>query len=442
MILIGVSVGSFASEPLIIADPPSASGPADRELRSQLRQYGIEPIRAQPRNDPEKVRLGKYLFFDKELSGNRDISCGTCHHPFVNTVDGLPVAIGTGATGLGPTRKQGVRGKLIPRNAPDLFNRGDPRFTNLFFDSRVSVKAHGFDTPAAEQLPEGLDNVLAALAMFPVTSRDEMRGQISDNNELAAIDDDDFVAIWAGLTDRLLAIPGYRRAFRRAFPDVPLDEIGFQHAANAISAFISDTFASTNSPWDRYLRGQDAALSQSAKRGAMLFYGKARCVSCHSGPLLTDLEHHNILVPQLGPGEKEEAPLDFGRGRRTRDPQDRFTFRTPPLRNVELTSPYMHNGAYATLRTTVLHHLNARRGLRGYDGRELPAAFRSTLQTDPDVLRQVEATADPLIDSLPRLRRDELADLLEFLHALTDPEAANLREVLPEAVPSGLTLDD
>src|SRR5439155_10431991 len=126
----------------------------------------------------------------------------------------------------------------------------------------------------------------------------------------------------------------------------------FEHAANAIAAFEVETFTKTNSAFDRYLARDDNALSVDAKRGALLFFGKARCSSCHNGPTLGGQSFASSAVPQLGPGTGTAAPLDAGRG----DPAvsgvpqtPRFFFRIPPLRNVELTAPYMHNGAYATL---------------------------------------------------------------------------------------------
>ena len=171
----------------------------------------------------------------------------------------------------------------------------------MFWDSRVSVIAGTrFNSPARGQLPSGLDSVLAAQAMFPITSRDEMRGHVGEEdifgneNELALVDDADFRGIWSAIMQRLLAIPEYVDLFQAAYPDVATEDLGFQHAANAIAAFEIDAFTLTDSPYDRYIRGNGDALSESAQRGAMLFFGKAGCANCHSGNLLTDQQHHNI----------------------------------------------------------------------------------------------------------------------------------------------------
>ncbi|MEO0820475.1 MAG: cytochrome-c peroxidase, partial [Pseudomonadota bacterium] len=138
---------------------------------------------------PEKVALGRLLFFDKVLSGNRNISCATCHHPRHASADGVALGIGEGGAGLGPERHvpegAAVLGR-VPRNAPSLQNLGAHEFRTLFHDGRVEADPDGpwpsgFWTPAREQLPEGLDSVLAAQAMFPVLSDIEMAGGRGEN---------------------------------------------------------------------------------------------------------------------------------------------------------------------------------------------------------------------------------------------------------------------
>jgi cytochrome c peroxidase len=429
------------------AEPPSM---LDWQLRAAMREAGIVPLDPGPRPDPAKVALGKVLFFDKELSGNRDISCATCHHPFLHTADGLSVSLGTGARGLGPTRMRGAERDFIPRNAPEIFNRGAPEWTSMFWDSRVSGRVEaGFTTPAKSHLPVGLDSVLATQAMFPVTSPDEMRGVAGDvdlfgrPNELATIDDQNLPAIWNGLMQRLLAIPEYRTLFHAAYPQLPLDQLGFQHAANAIAAFEIEAFTFLDSPWDRYVAGHEAALSAEAKQGALLFLGKAGCASCHSGNLFTDQQHHNICVPQIGPGKGEEAPLDFGLGRETGDPADRFKFRTPPLRNVAITGPWMHDGAYNSLREAVGHHyLGPEYALRNYDVSQLDPELQNTFQGDDATITAILETVDPLMAALPALSDEEVDQILAFLQALTSPSAADMRYHIPRSVPSGLPVAD
>jgi cytochrome c peroxidase len=165
-----------------------------------------------------------------------------------------------------------------------------------------------------------------------------------------------------------------------------MKRLRFQHAANAIAAYEMSAFTFTDSPWDRFLLGDDSALSTEAARGARLFYGKAGCSACHNGRLLTDQKHHNIGVPQLGPGKGDEAPEDFGRGRETGLAKDMFAFRTPPLRNVSATCAWMHNGAYTTLEGTVRHRIDPAFALANYDIGQIDPMSRETVQTGGSLL--------------------------------------------------------
>ena len=343
-------------------------------LQNLIAENNLSAYKDVPEPDTAKVALGRMLFFDKLLSGNKDISCATCHHPGLNSGDNLPLAIGVGGEGLGEMRKMGKGRKRIPRNSPEIFNRGSAEWHSMFWDSRVTGSTQeGFDTPVDKKLPEGLESILAVQAMFPVFARDEMRGKAGDvdifgeQNELALISNAMPQSVWFRLMQRILQVPQYRELFKAAYPEVAMEDFGFQHAANAIAAFEINAFTFTNSPWDRYLNGDLNALSPSAIKGALLFYGKANCVACHTGNLLTDQKHHNIGVPQFGPGKDDAAPLDAGRFMETGKDEDLFAFRTPPLRNVSITGPWMHNGAYVTLEDAILHHADPEFLLRNYD---------------------------------------------------------------------------
>lgn len=326
---------------------------------------------------PELVALGERLFFDKILSGNQNIACATCHHPLAGTGDGLSLSVGEGGRGLGVTRDVGGDvafggvHERVPRNAPPVFMLGARQMDVIFHDGRVSVDASqpsGFQSPAGPLLPAGLDNVLAVQAMFPVTSGAEMAGHFGDNPVADAAAVGNLPLVWQLLADRLRQIPGYIAAFASAY-GVAAEDITYVHAANAIAAFEAVAFRSDDSPFDRYLRGDANALTHQAKKGMQLFYGSAGCSDCHSGVLQTDLDFHAIGMPQVGPG-KGVGYLgrdDFGRELTTGDPADRYKFRTPTLRNVALTAPYGHSGAYATLREVVEHHLDPLGSLAAYD---------------------------------------------------------------------------
>ena len=447
-----------------------ADSDLDRGLQTAVTAHNLAPIGRAPEQDPALVALGEALFFDKELSGSRDIACATCHHPLLHGGDGLALSIGTRGRGLGTARVLGDGNPLIPRNSPEIFNRGSVLWTTMFWDGRVAQESDYFGSPAADLLPDGLTSPLAVQAMFPVTSRDEMRGHSRevtwrkldrqmrvanslattantqaaanrDDNELAAIPDDDLPAIWSALTARLLAIPEYEALFQAAYPDMAAEDLGFEYAANAIAAYEIDAFSFSDSPWDRYLAGDHDALSEEAKAGALLFYGAAGCAECHSGVLLTDQDYHNIAAPQLGPG-KDESGMDYGRYLETAEPADKFAFRTPPLRNVALTGPYLHNGAYAALEEVVRHHLHPAQSLQNYDGRQLPPLFRRAQRDEPDVLAMGLNTLDTLMQEQRELTPEEFAQLVAFLHALTSPSAVDLSRLVPDSVPSGLPVWD
>lgn len=343
---------------------------------------------------------------------------------------------------------------MIARNAPPLYSLAARDVDALFWDGRVGrdpatgeleAPSDALDgpNPTRPDLVAQLTTALAAQAMFPVTSPEEMRGDPGEN-ELA--DAPDEVAVWAGLMARLVGtaegtvggIEAYRDLFRAAFPEVAsLDALTFAHAARAIAAFEVAAFARLDTPLDAYLAGDDGALSTTAKRGALLFTGQARCARCHGGPLLSDLRHHALATPQLGPGVGPDAPDDRGRALVSGDRRDDYRFRTPPLRNVARTGPWMHAGAFSTLEAVLRHYRNPARSLLEYDAAQLPPAFAGLVDRDPTRNQARLAAVDPIVGRGLRFDDDELADLVTFLEeALTSPtEDAGL---VPAAVPSGL----
>ncbi len=419
---------------------------ADLALRAALDRHGvIAPAPAEPQN-PDAVAVGRLLFFDAELSGNRDVSCATCHHPNHGTSDGLRLSVGTLGVGLGPDRQLAAGREPTPRNANDLFNRGLPGVETMFWDGRVAGNYEaGFTQPRFDDvpLPAGLESALAAQAMFPPTSRVEMLGRSGerdvhgDENEVAVLRADHLDEIWDALYARIDAIPAYREALAAAYPELASDERSFVEVANALAAFMTDAFSTLDTPFDRYLAGDDDALTEAQKRGALLFYGEANCASCHSGGLLTDDDFHNIAVPQFGPGKGSEAPYDFGRGRETGAVTDRFAFRTPALRNVELTGPWMHNGAYTELRDAVVHHLDCAAALAAWD-EELPPEIDDQIVGAETAAARLRATMDEGMSAPIVLAETEIDDLMRFLSALTDPAALDLDDLIPDEVPSGL----
>jgi cytochrome c peroxidase len=423
--------------------PSFSMSPEMKALAAEVRQLTAgRGITALERPAPVRaplVRLGQALAFDKILSGNRDISCMTCHLPTFATGDGRSLSVGQGATGLG-TERVHPDGLFIPRNAPALFNM--TAIKPLFWDGRVQQDAAGnFHTPAGSALTSGMTRVfefgtLSALPLFPVLSREEMRA--NGGNELAAITDDHPEQVWQALMVRLGGIPGYRRMFEAAYPGQRFADMTFAHASNAIAGFFIGKLSFNNSPWDRFLAGNDAAMTRVQLQGAKNFMS-ARCSICHNGPALTDNQFHNVAVAQFGPG-KGDGPSgrdDFGRMRETGVAADRYAFRTPPLRNVELTAPYGHDGAFFSLRDFVDHYSESALKLQNFDISQLEPALQGTvLPTQADIL----ATRDPLLTGVvfPPQVVDEVT---EFMKALTDPAAGNLQLIVPGRVPSGLPVD-
>lgn len=419
--------------------PASHTAALAQEVRVLAAARGIVPLERPAPVRPELVRLGQALAFDKILSGNRDISCMTCHLPAFGTGDGRSLSIGQGGTGVGPARSH-PSGAFIPRNAPAAFNLHT--VGPLFWDGRVVVDEQGrFLTPARQRVNPRFTGAfefgsLSALPMFPVLSREEMRAV--EGNELAEVSDKQAQDVWRLLMKRLGRIREYRLMFEAAYPGTSFPEMNFGHASNAIAGFLIDRLAFNDSPWDRFLAGQDDALSEVQLRGARNFL-TARCSICHNGPAFTDNQFHNVAVAQFGPGTGDgpTGADDFGRMRVTGRPEDRYAFRTPPLRNVELTAPYGHDGAFASLREFVAHYSESDVKLRAFDGSDLEPALRGTLLRNFD---DILATRDPLLDGVV-FDDVTIDEVTEFMKALTDPAARDLSAIAPTAVPSGLPVD-
>jgi len=422
----------------------------------------VSDIDFYPAPSSAKVELGKVLFYDKILSGNRNTSCATCHHSLTGTGDGLALPVGEGGKGLGVTRDTGSGSDAIhervPRNAPHIFNLGAREFAFMFHDGRVSVdNSHpsGFASPAGDQLPLGLDNPLAVQAMFPVTSATEMAGQAGENPVADAAAAGNLAGengVWDLLAQRLRAIPEYVAMFQAAYPGQinTADDIQFKDAANAIAAFEAIAWRADNSRFDRYLRGDNWALSTTEERGMKLFYGKANCSSCHSGKFQTDQNFHAIAMPQIGPGKGhnsdgyDDGREDFGREAVTGNVNDRFRFRTPSLRNVALTAPYGHAGAYDTLEAVVRHHLAPIDGLFNYDASQVRMPSRADLDEQDFVVMNDGWRIEQILQrnelASVDLDDEEFAELISFLHTLTDYSFLDDRRNVPNSVPSGLTL--
>lgn len=410
--------------------------------------------------DPAEAELGKLLFHDKILSGNLNTSCATCHNMLTDTSDGLSLPVGEGGIGLGPARETGAGADAIPervpRNAPHVFNIGAFEFETMMHDGRIAAdpsQPSGFKTPAGDEMIMGLSSVVAAQACFPVTSGTEMAGQPGENAVADAAAAGDFNLVWRILAKRVARIPEYAQMMIDIYPDVnEPNDIQYRHIAEAIAAYEFAVGRGDNSPFDRFLRGESGAMSTNALEGMIIFYGKASCVECHSGTFQTNHGFASIAMPQIGPGKGHNQPGysdghdDLGLGAESGDPADNFKFRVPSLRNVALTGPYGHSGAYATLEGVVRHHLDPVTALENYDPAQAVLPYAEGLSdldfvvmNDParvaGIAASNEATPVELTDR-------EVSRLIDFLHALTDTSSIDLRYALPQRVPSGLPVYD
>ena len=258
----------------------------------------------------ERIELGRNLFWDPILSGTKDVACATCHHPSRGYTDGIDLSIGVGGIGLAEYRIPGPAG-FVKRNAPTILNTA---YNGINQNGRISPEN-------AEMFWDNRARSLETQALLPIHSFVEMRGgAFSEDTTI-----DSIVA-------RLEAIKRYRNDFREAFPG---NSITGDKIAQAIAAF-ERSLNTPNSRFDQYMHGDEQALSPREIQGMRLFE-QVGCVDCHNGPMLSDYDLH-VLGVRDNPKLNE---LDRGDG------QD--AFRTPSLRNLAMTGPYMHNGTLSSL---------------------------------------------------------------------------------------------
>jgi len=276
---------------LLAAGPLLASSVSAADLKAQYKRPTTIPFPADNPYQAEKAALGKMLFFDPRLSVNQNISCATCHNPSFGWEQALPLAVGAQNTALG-------------RHNPTVLNLawGD----KFFWDGRAAS--------------------LEEQALGPIQSEVEM------NMPLEV------------LIDRVKGIPGYKPYFDQVFGG----QINAENIAKAIATF-ERTVVSGPAPFDRWVEGDEEAISAEAKRGFELFNGKARCSACHTGWNFTDNKFHDIGMPTPDIGRYAQDPSDE---------MNRHAFKTPGLRNITQRAPYMHNGSLANLDSVLVHYLS------------------------------------------------------------------------------------
>lgn len=322
------------------------------------RELALVPPDERPKGAQRSAReeLGKLLYFDARLSGTGQMACIHCHDPEIGFGDGRATSYGRD-------------GRLLRRNAPSLLNTGLRQ--SWFWDGRAAS--------------------LEEQALAVLTSPDEM-GTTPER-----------------LVAQLASSRGYRQRFEAAFGD---EQVTLERALSALADFQRSFRSDGSSKFDAFLRGESEALSDEALRGLHLFRTEARCLNCHNGPLLSDEGFHDLGLSYYG-RERE----DLGRYQVSGDPADVGRFRTPSLRNLSRSGPYMHNGLFE------LEGI-----LNMYD------AGMVTLKRKPE--QQDDAlfpTKSPHLQPLDLSEQDK-ADLLAFLRSLTERKR---RLAPPELPPLG-----
>src|SRR5712691_10138590 len=426
--------------------------PLDQELRARLQQLGftgkIESTLDQRLGrhlDNKRANLGRLLWFDTITGLNNDNTCGGCHSPTNAFGDTQSIAIGIDNNGIVGPHRAGPRNQ---RRTPMAVNTAF--FPNLMWNSRFAAlsgdpfdNSLGFIFPPPEGLTLSyLPQLLDAQAFIPPTERVEVAGFTFPGNNFA---------IRAEVLNRLNAVDAYRKLFGEVFPQVksgaPID---FDMFGKAIAEF-EFSLVLANAPIDQYARGQKKALPIDQKRGALLFFGSAGCVACHkvsgqSNEMFSDFSQHVIGVPQIapaagdpaagnvifdGPGQNE----DFGLEQITGDANDRYKFRTSPLRNVALQPTFFHNGAFTRLEEAIRHHLDVLASVNNYNPATAGVApdLRGPLGPMAPVLARIDSRlANPI-----HLADEEFRQLVDFVtNGLLDPRAKpeNLRKLVPKSV--------
>lgn len=394
-------------------------------------------------NDPEVV-LGKRLFFSKSLGGDRDSACVSCHHPMLGGGDDLSLPVGTGAERvdlLGPGRLHSALahgyddGPTVPRNAPTTFNLAAWSNT-IFHDGRIETLADGIRTPdtgMGDADPKAGSSLAQAQARFPVTSPEEMKGFNYDSLDNQGIREHLAARIggYGTATGELTNTSYWLGQFRSVLntPDGSAETLITEQNISFMLGAYERSQVFVNSPWKAYVKGDHAAISDAAKAGALLFYGKANCVECHAGDLFSDEKFHNIAAPQIGRGKGHgDGSEDFGRAAVTGEAADMYRFRTPSLLNVEVTGPWTHAGAYTSLEAVVRHHLDPQFAINNFDYNQLAQSGIQNLDkmtaNTQKALNALQASRDAGEEGVLQdvdLTDQEVAQLVKFLKALTDP---------------------
>lgn len=436
--------------------------------------YQNQPSSRTPGYSDEIVELGRNLYFDKILSGNRNISCSSCHSTQMGLGDGLSVSFGEDSNREGGRRvRHGAR--LTSRNAQPLFNldqrqsffwdgrvevffdlenKGSKERSNFFYITHAPVEETIGRTPFYIHITANLLRPLAAQALIPIVDFAEMRGAPGSNEFSQAKVADD---VWSKIVERVKGIEGYRQLLSQAYPEIPMEQINIAHITSAIAIFIETKLKSAESIEQRI---QTEWFSEDAIQGGQLFFGKASCVQCHSGNYFTDEKFWAKAVPQVGPGQRtymaDQEPIlkrgkslntldDLGREQVTRERNDRYKFKTPSLLEVKFTAPYMHDGVYTELIDAIRQcadPINSLNKIKLEDMGNDEIRMMNFAQNQPQNEDRVAAYKNQNLKSTD-LSESDLKKIESFLsEVLSNPKTqSQIQFLVPEKVPSNLTID-
>jgi cytochrome c peroxidase len=469
--------------PLLDAPPAARPRPTiDAQLRKALAEAGFTGMveaslqtRLGRPLDPNKVELGRLLFFDNILGLHNDNSCAGCHSPAFGFGDSQRMAIGVDNNGIVGPDRAGARNQ---RRSPLVANT--EFYPALMWTARFEAlsgdpfdNSLGFKFPPPENVITTMQTLLQAQGSLPSTELVEMAGftgitanpgptgpghqqfDDGDGQALPAPDGTGFhnFPIQDAVDARLNAIDEYLSLFGAAFnggPPLAPGGITIEMRREAIAEFQM-SLPGADAPIDRFARGSNKAMSKKQKRGALLFFGPAGCVSCHSvagqsNEMFSDFQLHRIGGPQVfpqfgvdlgnvifdGPGSNE----DFGVEQTTGDSSLRYMFRTAPLRNLAVAPAFFHNGAFGSIEAAILHHLDVLHSATHYDPDQ--NGLPPDLSVGP-IAPVLAAGIDPLLATPIELTGGEINDLVAFVsEALLDQRVLSFCDLVPDSVPSGL----
>ena len=328
-------------------------------LRDAALKNGLRPARQLfDDTDAHLARVGETFFGSTNMSLNGRMSCKICHLDQFGSSDGLSNAVGVLGSGEGP-RRAFSDGRIVPRNTLPLWGRGAVGFNVFFWDGKVDFAGDERLSQFGDT-PPSPDALLTAVHLPPV----EIREMIDDDANVSQYkieSREEAEGLYKEIAVRLSKTEP--RAVRELAERLgkPATEVTFRDIARSIAAFIRSRFRLQDTPFHRFVfRGTE--LTPDQVKGGIIFYGKGKCVNCHTGPYFSDLRFHAVPLPQLGFG-KNGFGIDYGRFNVTFDPDDLYKFRTPPLINVTQTAPYGHAGSLRTVEEAIVAHFDPLRGL-------------------------------------------------------------------------------